>query len=150
MKRTRTLVTILGLGILSLAIGLGHASHAAIPAMAGNAQNPGLDTCFSNSFGTVTNNCSGVQQWCVSSFISNAGTHSVRVDAMRPNGGSLTCTGVSVNEFGGVVSSTGPIPLNVVNIDTALTVGNVSVPGFGSLYVCCDLSTGARVDTLNF
>lgn len=138
------------LGVWAAVTTVGDTSNAAISPMAGLAQSPGEDTCFANSNGTITNVCGGVRRYCVAVNVTSSGNKSVAVTALRPNGGTLACHATAVNRFGGAVSGTGNVPLNVVNVDTAFTVGTVNVPAFGAAFACCDLSTSARIDTVNF
>jgi hypothetical protein len=150
MKKKIVLLNVLGLAALGTVLASGQASHAAATAFTGLAQNPSEATCFLNSSGAILNNCTGVRRYCVSDFIGTSGNHSVRVDGFRPNGGSFSCFAASVNEFGFNVTTTATATLAVVDTDAALTVGTVNVPGFGSLFLCCDLSQGAWLDTANF
>jgi hypothetical protein len=124
-------------------------SHAAINAMAGIAQQPSEDTCFGNGSGRIVNNCSGVRQFCVATNVTSSGTKTVQVTGMRPNGGTLNCHSVGTTKEGNVNSGTGTVSLGVVDVHTQFTVGNISVPGFGAAYTCCNLSTGALLDTVN-
>lgn len=147
-----TNITFKAIGCLvatGLIAGLSGTSEASVTAMAGLAQNPSEDTCFTNSFGTISNQCAGVRQWCVSSFVS-AGAHQASVVGLRPNGGTLACHAVAVSSDGRPFSGTANRSLGVVDVDATLNVGSVSVPSGGAMYVCCDLSTRARIDTVNF
>ena len=148
--RSRAALSVMCLGLAIAGVAAAGSAQAAIVGLAGAAQNPADSSCFTNSNGRVTNNCNTTRQWCVGSYISSSGTKTVKVNGRRPNGGTLTCHSKSVNASGSVQSSTGNEALSVVDSDSTFTVGNVSVPSFGSLYVCCDLSTGARINTINF
>lgn len=147
MKKLTFLIP--GLAALAAIGTLGDASYAALAPMAGIAQQPSQATCFSNGNGTITNTCAGVRQFCMATHIATSGSRSVRAVGFRPNGGTLQCHAVSVDQFGGAVTGTGNVPLNVVNVDTAWTIGTINVPGFGAAYACCDLSQNARIDTIN-
>jgi hypothetical protein len=126
-----------------------HANMAVCP-MAGIAQKPNEDTCFSNSYGKITNICSGTRRFCVAPEINSSGWWTVKVTALRPNGGTLSCRAVGVDHYGSPYNGTSHVSLNVVDIDTQFTVGSVYVPSYGAAFVCCDLSTNARIDTVNF
>ena len=149
--RKRSLLSVVTLAALGAALTAGDSSEAAMTAFDGHALNPGDASCFSASTaGIVTNICSGSRRYCVSDYITSSGGHPVRIDGFRPNGGSLSCFSNAVNEFGTIVSFTGIKSLNVVNQSAALALGTVNVPSYGSLMVCCDLSTGASFETANF
>lgn len=149
--RKRSLLSVIALGTLGGALTIGDSSQAAMTAFDGHAINASEAGCFFNSTtGSVTNICTGVRRYCVSDYITSSGSHPVRIDGFRPSSGSLSCFASSVNEFGSIVTFTGIKSLNIVDQSAALALGNVSVPSFGSLMVCCDLSQNAIIETANF
>jgi hypothetical protein len=125
-------------------------SHAQqFSAMGGRAQNHADEGCFTNSNGRVTNACSTSRQWCVAVPQFASGTKTARVDVFRPNGTNISCFGVTTNSAGGVVSTTPSLQPAAVNVDQFIVLGNVSVPGFGAGYVCCNLAQNARINSVN-
>ena len=126
-------------------------SLAGEPACNGHTRLPADAASFNIELGCATHNISGSsKRWEVSDFITTAGNHSASVTAYRPNGGTLSCFACSTSKEGLDFGCTASVPLNVVDADSQFTVGTVNVPGFGGLYVACDLSSGAWYDSVSF
>jgi hypothetical protein len=126
------------------------AVHAAVStAMGGIPQKPAEATCFPNATGTISNVCTGVRQWCITDAV-NSGSRNVSVTGIRPNGGSLTCQAQAVDAQAHVTGNLGPLPFTTVDVTSTLSMGSLSVPGGGSLYVCCNLSQNASLDSFSF
>jgi hypothetical protein len=148
---------------LAILIGVLYAadtSQAGVPAFAGNAQRADEALCFDNSQGRVMHvtwpPCPPTpsRRWCVG--LQNVGGNGQDgVDfgfcAMHPSGGSVRCHANVVNVAGTVVSGSGVVSLGSgeADNDRFVWMGYHSVlPEFGSAYICCDLSVGARLNTV--
>jgi hypothetical protein len=126
-------------------------SLASAPACTGFTRNPADAASFVIADGCAALNVSGAtKRWEVSDFITSSGNHTAIVTALRPNGGTLSCFACATLKEGFNTGCTASVSLNVVDIDTQFTVGTVNVPGFGGLYVACDMSPGAWYDSVNF
>jgi hypothetical protein len=100
--------------------------------------------------GAVVNNCSGLRSWIVSDNIQPGGNRAIQVTGFRPNAGQLICAACSTTKESGLAQCTAAIPLGVVDRHTQFSLGILNVPAFGSLYVECRMSTGARFDSVSF
>lgn len=136
-------------GTLGMSLVAGDVSSASTMASQGVAS-PGSDgSCLNRFMGAVLNQCSTTQHWEVTDTAPTAGNHNIQVTAMRPNGGTLTCRACSATKEGFTFGCAGPVPLNVVDIDTQFSVGTVNVPSFGGLVVFCDMSPNAWFDSVD-
>jgi hypothetical protein len=124
-------------------------SYAGAVAATGHAFPFSDQACFAFADGgAVVNNCSTTRSWIVSDNITVFGNHSVLVTGFRPNGGRLTCAACSTTKEGGLAACSPEISLGTVDRHIQFSLGTLNVPLFGSLYVECRMSTGARFDSV--
>jgi hypothetical protein len=153
MNMMTVLRSALGLATIAgatMAVGV-TAEARSVPGFTGQAQNPGLATCFTNSNGRVTNVCSSQETYCVP-MASDGAAHTVEITMYAPNlSNNISCTAVATNPQGGMVGTTGPGSPGTVGEDVSVTlVPSLSVPSEGGMYACCSMMPGTRIDTLNY
>jgi hypothetical protein len=141
------LVTLVG---AIMAVGV-TAEARSVSAFAGQAQNPALSTCFTNSWGTVTNACSGPEEYCVPLWSDSAG-HTVEITMYAPDDShNLSCEAFTTTPQGALSSWTTEEGSPTVGEDVQVTLSpSLSVPSEGGLFVCCAMAAGARIDTINY
>jgi len=149
MKKT-LMLSIASLSAIAAGLSISNISFAGALACTGYSVEHPDANCFSASFCAMQNTCTTPKRWEVSDFITTRGNHTALVTGLRPNGGTLTCRACSVTKEGFAVGCTEQVALSVVDIDTQFTVGTVNVPDFGGLFVTCEMSRGARYDSVNF
>lgn len=126
-------------------------SHAGTPAASGFAFPFTEQACFAMAeAAAVVNNCSTQKQWIVAETATVSGNHTVRVTGLRPNNGKLSCSACAATKEGTVADCTLPISPSIADTHVQFTIGTVNVPSFGSIYVECGMSLGARFDSAAF
>jgi hypothetical protein len=146
-KRMRALVLVVGLTIMGTAIVVGHSSKAAMLAHGGTSYIQSDSSCFDRYlWGQITNDCATTKIWCFYPMITNGGTHTVSA-----NGDNLTtCYADALYAADNAYANgTNPVRLSS-NGGNNVTIGNVNVPAYGSIQVCCDMEAGATLNSVNF
>lgn len=107
--------------------------------------------CMTEVNGGVVNNC-GAQTNFQIPLAVNQGSHTVNVTAFNQGGGTFWCQLVAVDNAGNVCAS--GCKSSQVFINTGLvqsySVGPVTVPGQGSLYLNCDVNAHGEVFNVNY
>jgi hypothetical protein len=147
IRRGLAVATILGTTMVFG--GSAQAIPTSVGGFAGIAQNPAKATCFTNSFGVVTNVCASTEQFCIPLFVEFGGPI-VQVWGAGTVNGKSTCVAVSVTEDGLFSMTSGPQPFQGNDKDMVLDLGPMTVPTDGTLYTCCNLAPGARIDSVTW
>lgn len=146
MKRTRVLLLLASLGIMGIAIVVGHSSKAAVAGHGGMALLTSDAACFDRwNAGQIINICSVPKTYCYFPMITNGGTHTVSANGDD----GTTCTASSVDAYDQTATSTKPVRL-FFNGGNNVTIGNVNVPAFGSLYLCCTMNQNSILNSANW
>jgi hypothetical protein len=127
-----------------------------VVAFAGRPNYPGDATCFSEWFGAVRNNCSGVHRiFTVPLATDSAGYHSVTVSAY----GADSDNNVGCRAFGIFRSTTTGVPSYYGGSQRWLaTFGQAAdisllptyVPAGGTLFAACDVKPGGQINLINY
>lgn len=139
------------LKLAALLLPLCATAHASSPALAGWTE-PGSVSCFTRNTATgagagVRNQCTSAQNWFIPFHIGSSGSKSVSVLAARPSSAVNVCCGAtSIDGNGNLyqnLSTTRCLPSS--SLIARITVGSISVPSFGTLFVTCNVGVGATV-----
>jgi hypothetical protein len=131
---------------ISAVMGLAASSSArSIPAFLGQPQQPGDYSCFTNASGSVTNNCAGVRQFCMSLPVDDA-THTISISVRALDiDHNIQCIAQAVTHDGLNAGLTGFVAPGVFGTPQTITLSTLNVPSSGHLYACCNVSQTARI-----
>jgi hypothetical protein len=152
---TKTLTIIrhaLGLAAIGLAtVAIGATAEARSgAAFAGQPQNPSDYTCFTNANGRVINSCAATKRFCVPLVVDDA-NHTVSITVFSPDSNHLiSCFAASAFPSGAISNFSGQFTVQNTGIDLTVPLPSVVVPTDGSLFTCCDIPQGARLDSVNW
>ncbi len=138
------------LAVVGIGVGLAGSSQArSVSAFAGQPQQPGAYSCFTNSYGAVTNTCSAVRSYCVALPVDSP-THAVQATVYAPDSShTIGCHARSVTRNGGGYQWTGQtIYPSVFGSHQILALGTLGVPSAGALYACCEFDQTAKWDSV--
>lgn len=127
------------------AVGVTSVSDAmSVPAFLGQSQAPSDYSCFTNSFGRVTNVCGSTRRFCISLPVSS-GTHTVQLAAQAADvSHNVSCSaqGVTADFFDAGHTPT-PVSLSTFPDVQLLNLGTFNLPANAYLYACCDMASAA-------
>ncbi len=130
-----------------------------VPAFpAGKVVNPigtNNDSCMIENNGGAENICPGQQIMYEIPLMVNQGSHSVTVSGYNNGGGAYWCQLIATTWDGDFCPSTGctasqQTPLNTTKQIAQFTVGPVTVPYQGSLYLECNINPLGRIIGVNY
>jgi len=132
-------------------IGATTISHArAVPAFLGQPQVPTDYSCFTNSNGTVTNNCGTTKQFCISLPVDDS-SHTLSINVIAPNiSHNVSCFGQAGFRDNSIAGLTGLLSPSAFGGSQTLFLPTLSVPSQGNLYACCNLSPTSSVESINY
>ncbi|HEY2514504.1 MAG TPA: hypothetical protein VGI39_26750 [Polyangiaceae bacterium] len=107
-------------------------------------------SCFTESYGRVTNSaCNSSQTWEMALPVDAGGAWNVTVN-VTPGSGSVSCMAFAVDQTGTQTSNSGSPTPATESAGQNLTLLVPSLVGAGSLYVGCFLTKGASVNNVNW
>jgi len=120
-------------------------------AFLGIASNPSEVACWSHGGGAMVNNCSGARRWCMPAVVDRAGWFEVVVYASGAGpSNNVGCFAVGINKEISWASQSPTRYLPSFGPTQVIGLGSVYVPDYGTLYVCCDVSTGGRIHNYHY
>lgn len=143
---------IFGMGAVAIAVAVAASSAKAtsLSAFAGQPQAPADYACFTNAFGSVRNDCATTKRYCVALPVSSS-VHTIQPTVLAPNiSHNIACEASAVNQSVSTLTATGLRSPSSFGVPQTLTLGTLSVPNFGALFLCCDLSPSSRLLTINY
>ncbi len=147
-------MAVAGLGLLSSAPALA----ASVPAYAAGKITPhgsANEGCLVEDNGGVNNTCGSQTNYQISLPV-NPGPHSINVSVFNPGGGTFWCQLVATTFDGQYCppttgcTITGQTFVNTVGRTYQMSVGSVTVPDQGSLFLNCNINPGGRVFNVNY
>ncbi len=119
-------------------------------AWSGSPESPGDASCFTESYGTVTNTCSSNKTWEMALPVDAAGTWSVSVNVSTTSDpSSVKCVLYGVNSDG--TYSAGGTLYQPTSAGAGVTISMaVAVPSAGAMFLGCFLNTTTKVNTVNW
>jgi hypothetical protein len=146
-RYTKTVVA--SLLALSTFAGTAHARSAS--GIFGRAQVPSDAGCFSEWYGTQTNNCAGTKVLYFALPVDTAGSYWVYVNAY----GASTANNVGCQVFGlnkevSLVWASGLTYMNTFGGPADIHVGRGYAPEFGTLNAACWVNQGGRVNNVTW
>jgi len=146
-KKAVTVLLALG-GLLTLA---SVSSARTIGGFAGRSLNWSDNACFYEAWGSTTNSCGSTKPWRTFPEIDNAGNHSITVNAYGASAANnVGCAAYGMTEdasgyWGGVYSY-----LPSFGSNQRITLATTYVPGWGFMFVDCSVSSGGRINSIQF
>jgi hypothetical protein len=99
--------------------------------------------CWSHSNGTVTNTCTQTKSWCIPAVVERDGAFAGWVYAKANSSASnVSCQAVAINSAGVIAAQTPFMNIPTYGSAQYITLGNVTVPTWGTLYACCNVNPG--------
>lgn len=138
---------IAGLGVIGVT---SNSDARSLTAFLGQPQSPADYSCFTNSGGTVTNNCSTTRQFCVVLPVDDS-THTIEITLFAPDiNHNIACLGQANFRDNTSAGFTGFRSPSTFGSNQILTLPTLSVPSAGSLYACCNIAPTAKLYSINY
>jgi hypothetical protein len=128
------------------------ASARTTSAITGRARAAADLGCFNVDFsnGFVRNNCSGFRDFMLPLVVDSAGSKTVVAAVRAPNTAETRCRAVGTSKFGLSTSASAFVHPSTPGVAVEITMGSVSVPGGGYLFLQCEIGTSADITSANF
>lgn len=113
----------------------------------GNPYTPAEASCWSHSYGSVTNNCTTKKYWCMPSVVDTTGNYTVTVWAYAPSStANVGCQATGINPEVTWQWSSAWTYLSTFGSSQPISLTGPYVPAGGQLYVCCEVGPGGRIN----
>lgn len=122
-------------------------------AFSGIAQQPSQATCFSNGWGSITNNCSATRTFCVPlvyDWSLTGNFANVTVTALAPAGALMSCQTTTTTKQGVGWSWSGNVNAPMNGSWQDIVVNGGGIPDGGAAYTCCDIPSGGSISVINY
>ncbi|WP_163992866.1 hypothetical protein [Pyxidicoccus caerfyrddinensis] len=146
-RHTRTVVA----SLFALSTFAGSAQARSVSAFSGKPTNPADATCFSEWYGTLTNNCSGTRVLEFPLPIDTSGSYWGYVNAY----GATSANNVGCQVFGldkgvSLVWGGSIIYLPTFGASAGIELGRAYAPDLGTLNIACWVNQGGRVNSVSW
>ncbi|MCY1074123.1 hypothetical protein [Archangium lansingense] len=139
------------LSLFSLTLGLlpEVASARSVSAFNGLASHPSEASCWNHGFGGITNNCTATRRWCMPLTVDPAGSYNVYIAAYGASpSNNVGCFATGVNRELTAAWSSATTYLPAFGSSQVISLSGAYVPPGGSLYACCDVAPGGRLNNV--
>jgi len=148
LKRSLFIAAVVALGSVAVTA----SAHNALSG-SGHAVPLSNSSCFSESYGSITNNCAGAQLFEIPLDASTNlwGYLNATISAYgATSSNNVGCTAIGVNSditaaWGGSYTY-----LSAFGAPQTITLPGAYVPGGGSGYIACYINQGGRINVVNF
>jgi hypothetical protein len=137
--------------LLALTTFAGAAHARSASAFIGRAQNPADASCFSEWYGTLTNNCSGSRVLYFPLPIDHSGNYWTYVNAYgASSANNVGCQPFGLNKEVTLVWGGGIVYLQTFGASAGIEVGGTYAPDLGTVNVACWVNQGGRVNNVSW
>lgn len=113
----------------------------------GNPFYPSEASCWSHSYGSVTNNCTTKKSWCMPAVVDAPGSYTVTVWAYAASStANVGCQATGINPEVNWQWSSAWTYLSTFGSSQAISLTGPYVPAGGQLFVCCEVGPGGRIN----
>ena len=147
MKKTLLLT------LFSLTLGLRPeaASARSVSAFNGLASQPSEASCWSHWGGAITNVCASSRRWCMPLVVDTAGWFTVYVAAYGASpSNNVGCFATGLNRELTAAWNSSTNYLQAFGSSQQIVLSGSYVPDGGSLYACCDVSPGGKINNVRW
>lgn len=144
MKSIVAAAAVLSAGLFgSLAHGRAIIGYGGKPLIAAEA------TCFGESWGTVTNNCSGSRTWVVPLVVDPAGNYNPGYEVRAASAANtIHCQSIGINDQANWYYGSADTYPSQVGATLRIYPGSVTVPAGGALYGACWIGQGSKLNNV--